>query len=147
MPVREEGGIPNSSCQSFYEGQQNNNSVRLGRHVPRTEVQNNNGRKRAGQPHFGGAEAIEVIRENWSNEALAEEVADIIIRCLDFSAAMGFDMDSAVAQAMLEKLAQNDPLRKGIASLARKEGKVLRILEGIGEKCKDAEDNIHRMGS
>lgn len=57
------------------------------------------------------AEAIQTVRSNVPDEFLEEEVADIIIRCLDFSAAMGFDIDVAVAKKL--EINKGSPYKHG----------------------------------
>lgn len=52
--------------------------------------------------HSEVSEALEEFRKQHRKEEFTEELADIIIRTLDCSAALGLDIDSAVA-AKLEK--------------------------------------------
>ena|SRR3990167_4970390 len=56
------------------------------------------------------SEAIEEVRiNNW--EGVEEEIADIIIRCLDLSASLGFDMDTAISAKI--KANASRPYRHG----------------------------------
>lgn len=61
--------------------------------------------------HSELSEALEAYRGNEGKEAIAEELADCIIRILDYSAARGIDMN----KALMEKIEKNRdrPYRHG----------------------------------
>lgn len=61
--------------------------------------------------HSEASEALEAHRKGWGTETIADELADIVIRTMDTSEALGIDLESAIREKMLKNIRR--PMRHG----------------------------------